>query len=589
MITNSDLLERKRRAQELIGQGNSRGLPIIKIRILSTFNVDLLPPLLAESLERIGVWGEIRVGPFGQVAQQILVDTSELYSQEPDLIVIIPAVEDLLMPLFQRPLQFTLEDSGRLVRERIEELKGLLSILLERLPSATVFMVPFGAGRVPGPHVLHSESSVRGQKAVGELVEAVRHMDGISPKIVTVDWDHYACQAGWDRLSDDRLWYLGRMRLNPLGLAGLSDLIAGHLAAFRGAARKVVAVDLDNTLWGGVVGEAGIQGIVIGNEGVGLAYQDFQRELLKWHDAGILLAVCSKNNPEDAMAAIDNHPDMILRREHFSAMRINWQDKASNLREMSQELNLGIDSFMLLDDNRVERGWVSRALPEVVAPPMPADPSLRPAFVRTLSCVQRITVTEADLQRSQSYQANALRNQRLSLAASFDDYLASLEQEVEIVRLNQNTLARAAQMCQRTNQFNLTTKRYTVAELEAMMVDARTEIFTLGVRDRFENSGITGLAILRYVSDAVEMDTFLLSCRILGRKIEDAFLAYLARRAKESGVSRLIGQYRPTAKNGQTASFYADRGFSDQGEHGFVLSLDGNPLSLPPQIVLKTD
>ena len=190
-----------------------------------------------------------------------------------------------------------------------------------------------------------------------------------------MDWDYFACRNGWASFCDDRLWYLGRMRLNPLGLASLADLVAEYLAAFRGATRKVVAVDLDNTLWGGVVGEVGVQGIVLGNEGLGLAFQDCQRELLKWHDSGTLLAVCSKNNPEDALAVFDQHPDMILKREHFAAVRINWQDKATNLREIAAELDLGIDSFVFLDDNPVERGWISKALPEVAVPSLPTDPA----------------------------------------------------------------------------------------------------------------------------------------------------------------------------------------------------------------------
>ena len=588
MISNHDLLERKRRAQELISQGNQRMLPSIKIQVLCTFNVDLLPAFLVESLDRIGVWGEIHIGPFGQMAQEILHSASDTYRFEPDLIVIIPAVEDLLTPFFQQPAQFSSAAANQLVEERVKELKGWLNLLLERLPSATIFVVPFGTSRIPGPHILHSESSVRGQTEVARLVEAIRHMDNISPKVVTVDWDHFTRHDGWTSFHDDRLWYLGRMRLNPHGLAGLSDIIAQHLAVFRGATRKVVALDLDNTLWGGVVGEVGIQGLVLGNEGVGLAFQDCQRELLKWREAGILLAVCSKNNPEDALAVFNQHPDMILKPAHFAAMRINWQDKASNLREIAGELNLGIDSFVFLDDNPVERGWVISALPEVAVPDLPIDPALRPAFLRSLPFVQRISVTEADRERSSSYHTAALRKKQQSMASSFDDYLASLEQEIEIAPLNQNTMARAAQICQRTNQFNLTTKRYTVADLEAMLTDPQTEIFTLSVRDRFENSGITGLAILKSAADRAEIDSFLLSCRILGRKIEDAFLAFLAAHAKQNGAIRLIGHYYPTAKNGQTARFYPDRGFNNEEGRGFSLCLSDCLPPIPPQISLKT-
>ncbi len=229
-------------------------------------------------------------------------------------------------------------------------------------------------------------------------------------------------------------------------------------------------------------------------------------------------------------------------------------------------------------------------MPEVAVPSLPTDPALRPAFLRSLPFVQRVAVTDADRQRSHSYQAAALRKQQQSVAATFDQYLASLEQKVEIAPLNRNTLARAAQMCQRTNQFNLTTKRYTVADLEAMMADPQFEVFTLSVRDRFEDSGITGLAILKYAADQAEIDTLLLSCRVLGRKIEDALLAFLVVRAKQNGAQRLIGVYCPTAKNRQTAAFYSDQGFSDEGERGFELRLVDPSVRLPvppPQIALN--
>jgi FkbH-like protein len=371
--------------------------------------------------------------------------------------------------------------------------------LLDSLAATTVLLVTFGADRAPGTQVLCPDAPERGQEAVAQFLDGMRQLCRLSPRLRVADWDWEVRGPGWAALRDARLWYLGRMRVNPLGTAHLADFLAQHIGAERAKIRKVAVLDLDNTLWGGVVGEDGIQGLNLGNEGVGLAFQDFQREILKWHDAGVLLAICSKNNPEDALAVFDQHPDMVLKRNHFAAMRINWNEKAQNIKELAEELDLGLDSFVFLDDNPVERDWVAQALPDVLVPELPRDPAERPLFLRSAGLFLLFQVTDTDRSRIRSYQARRRREELRSSAASLKDFFRSLEQQVEIRPLSQATLARAAQMLQRTNQFNLTTRRYSAAELERMMKDSQYELFTLSVRDRYDDSGITGIAILKWM------------------------------------------------------------------------------------------
>jgi FkbH-like protein len=580
---------RKSRGLALLAGGNRSGLPVLKVAVLCSFNADSIAPFLVEALERVGFWCEPYLSPFGQMAQAVVDPGSALYEFGPDLAVLIPSAEDLLVPLFQRPGAVSEAEAARLVEERVAQVGSWVETLRSRRGAATVLAVAFGAGRLPGPHVLHPSAPERGQAAVERFVEGVRRTADLGPDVVVVDWDRAAAEEGWAGYRDERLWYLARMRLNLPGLARLSELIAGHVAAARGAARKVAVVDLDNTLWGGVVGEVGLQGLVLGPEGLGLAFQDFQRELLKWHDAGVLLAACSKNNPDDALAAIDGHPDGVLRREHFAGLKINWQDKATNIRELARELNLGLDSFVFLDDNPVERGWVASALPEVLVPELPADPVDRPGFLRAFTPVRRVALTETDRTRARSYQSAGVRERCRAEAASFDDYLGSLGQELEIAPLGPGSLARAAQMCQRTNQFNLTTRRYGPADLERLMADPDASVFTLSVRDRFEDSGMTGLAVLKRQGPRAEIDTLLLSCRVLGRRVEGAFLAFLARDARERGATVLVGRYAPTAKNGQVAGLYPGHGFQAVEEGVFALPLHdpGRLPGFPPQLTVK--
>jgi FkbH-like protein len=585
LLTPKELMRRKQKGEALLASaGEQAGSS--KIAVLSSFNLDTLPSYLAEALERKAIKSRAWVSPFGQIPQTILAPDSELYDYAPDIIFLFPAVEDLLGQIFDRPGRLAHEAQMELVEQRLGEVESWVQRLLDSLAASTVFLVTFGTDRAPGTQILSPDAPERGQEAVAHFLDGVRRLGRLSPRLRVADWDWEMRVQGWAALQDPRLWYLGRMRLNPLGTAHLADFLAQHLGAERAKIRKVAVLDLDNTLWGGVVGEDGIQGLHLGNEGVGLAFQDLQRELLKWHDAGVLLAICSKNNPEDALAVFDNHPDMLLKRDHFAAIRINWTDKAQNIKELAEELDLGLDSFVFLDDNQVERDWVAQALPEVLVPDLPRDPAERPCFLRSTGLFLRFQVTDTDRSRIRSYQARRRRDDLRSSSASLEDFYRYLEQQVEIRPLSQATLARAAQMVQRTNQFNLTTRRYSAAELERMMKDPQCELFTLSVRDRYDDSGITGMAILRQETENVEIDSLLLSCRVLGRRIEDAFLAFLVGRARSRGGRALLGRYVPTAKNGQVARFFESRGFVPVSEDGVSrLDLVAGPLPQIPDFI----
>ncbi len=583
-VSSGELAARRSRGLRLQQEGNLGELPESRWTVLASFNADPLAPLLCEALERTGVYARIALGPFGQIPEQILNPASELYASRPDELLLVPAVEDLLAPLFERPFAFSGDEAVDFAQRRLAELRGWLEALLDRAPGATVYPVVLGAARLPAGFVLDPRAAVRGQLALDTFHRGLRELGRLDARVAVVDFAAQREFYGAQPIADPRLWYLARMRLNPQGFADLAELVARHARAYRGASRKVCALDLDQTLWGGVLGEDGLEGLELGDEGVALAYQDLQRELLTLHDAGVLLAICSKNNEADAIEAIEAHPGMVLRREHFAARHINWQDKASNLREIAEELNLGLDSFVFLDDDPAERDWVRTALPEVAVPELPEDPAERPAFVQTLASFVRLDVTAGDRQRGRRYREQKARRSVQASAASFEEFLATLEQQVSITRLGGPALARAAQMCQRTNQFNMTTRRYTVADLEKLIGDESVEAFVLALSDRYGNSGITGLSIVRLSDGIADLDVFLLSCRVLGRKIEDVLLAVMAERANARGARFLQGRYVETEKNRLAARFYADRGFDPVGEGVFRLDLSLGIPSIPTQI-----
>jgi FkbH-like protein len=336
------------------------------------------------------------------------------------------------------------------------------------------------------------------------------------------------------------------------------------LHALTGRLCKAVAVDLDNTLWGGIVGEDGTDGLALDDEYPGSAYRELQRALLDLHRRGIMLAVCSKNNPADALEVLERHPGMLLRPEHFAAMRINWNDKVSNVLEIAAELNIGIDAVAFLDDNPAERELIRRLLPEVTVVELPADPIEFADTVRSAPVFERSTLTSEDRARGRYYTEERQRRELEQRTSSVEDFLESLDIRVEIAPLRSASLARAAQLTQKTNQFNLTTRRYTEQELAALADSSTARVYTLRAADRFGDAGIVGVAILKLAAGECEIDSLLMSCRVIGRTIETAFLSTLVDEARGDGARTIFGRFVPTAKNAPAKDFYPEHGFSQR-------------------------
>ena len=404
-----------------------------------------------------------------------------------------------------------------------------------------------------------------------------------------------AAELGYRQWFDPRLWHLARCRLSNAALKKLAVSLAALLRAWKGQTRKCVVLDLDNTLWGGVVGEDGLEGIALAEEGAGLAFTEFQEELARLARKGVLLALCSKNNEEDALQVLRRHPSMRLREESFAARRINWQDKAQNLRELAAELNIGLDSFVFIDDNPAERSLVRMALPEVHVPEWPAEPGEYRAALLELARdhLGRVSLTTEDRERSALYRAERQRAGLAASAASLSDYYRSLEMRARIALADAFSIPRIAQLTQKTNQFNLTTRRYTEAEIRAFSRQSDAMVLWLQLQDRFADQGIVGVMILRQRDAACwRIDTLLLSCRVIGRGVENAFLGCAGRLLRARGAGQLMGEYVPTPKNGLAANLYRDLGFErlgeEEGASQWSLALHGGALPIPEWIAIES-
>lgn len=387
---------------------------------------------------------------------------------------------------------------------------------------------------------------------------------------------------GREQFYSKKLWYLGGIKFSMKAEKVLEQYINRCVDSVKGKRKKCMVLDLDNTLWGGVVGEVGMEGIELSDYKEGARYKDFQKKLKEIKDLGIILAVVSKNNFDDAIKVIREHKHMVLKEEDFVALKINWDLKSQNIRDLSEELNIGLDSIVFIDDNPVERESVKRELPEVTVPGFPQDTSELLNFAVELyhNYFYTLDITDEDTVKTEIYRQNMKRRDVQKSSASYEDFLKSLETKIEIRRISAENVQRAAQLTQKTNQFNLTTKRYSEQELLALIDEEGFEGFVAYVSDRFGDNGMVSVVITKRKTDTeIELDTFLLSCRVMGRFIEEQIIGFIEDLYKKSGYKRLVTYYKPTEKNAPVKDFFERLGYSvldvdSAGNKKYILDLE---------------
>jgi len=372
-----------------------------------------------------------------------------------------------------------------------------------------------------------------------------------------------AANMGRDHFYSAKMWYYGSI---PFSMAGEKALAAECFRcwnALRGERKKCLVLDLDNTLWGGVIGEDGLGGIQLGPTKEGAIYQNFQRRILELKQQGVLLAVVSKNNIDDALSAIRQHPDMLLREEDFVAIKANWDPKPVNIEYLGTELNLGLDSFVFIDDNPVEREAVKIVLPAVTVPDFPTDPVQLESFMRSVArdFFPTLRLTQEDLKKSEQYRVERLREEEKQKFTNLDEYLDSLDMRLSIREVGEEDIPRAAQLTQKTNQFNLTTRRYTEADMRSMSLSPEWHLWMGELEDRFGKYGKVILCLAQIEGERAMLDTFLMSCRVMGRGVESAFLEHVEQALARVGVTKVEAEYRITPKNSMVAEFWPQYGY----------------------------
>lgn len=378
-----------------------------------------------------------------------------------------------------------------------------------------------------------------------------------------------------------KMWYMGKILHFTAFHKALAEEIEHKVDLENRTAKKVLLLDLDNTLWRGLAGEHDITPIVLSEDGIGLSFKNFQRAIKQLKAQGVILGIVSKNNEEDAMKIIENHPHMVLRPDDFAVKRINWENKAENIVQIAQDLNLGLDAIVFIDDSQAERALVKDALPEVMVPDFPDGSENLTAFIAEIyhSFFEKVVITDEDREKTAQYQANNERKKLLNVSMDFDGYLDSLE--MKLCRVNpEKNKERLVQLINKTNQFNLTTERFSEQEISGILDNRDYEVFLYRVIDRFGDNGIVAAAISQFGQEAVVTE-FTLSCRVMGRKIEYAIIEDIENAARARGYDKLIGVYKPTEKNKPVRDLYTSFGYEhrknyDDGTVEYTILLGTN-------------
>jgi FkbH-like protein len=555
------------------------GTASVKLALLSNATTDLLVPAIVGSAPRHAVWIDAVDAPFGSFVSEAFDPNSQTHQRRNDVVV---------LALDYRAFDFTpcpgdLDRANERVDQAVQTVRQL----------AQVFQTANGALVIA--QTLAAPVSTLFGNLDGQLPGTLVWMiDAFNQKLragatgaALLDVAQLAASVGLDSWHDPVQWNIGKFPFSHDVVPLYADALCRVVMAAKGKAKKCLVLDLDNTLWGGVIGDDGMTGIVLAQgDAVGEAFQAIQRTALALRERGVVLAVSSKNDEAVARQVFREHPDMLLREEHIAVFQANWKDKASNLRAIAETLNIDVSALVFLDDNPAERQQIRLELPDVGVPELPPSPEYYPVMLLAAGYFESLQFTADDRARAAQYQQNAARSVALGTASDMGAYLESLNMIAHVARFDEAGRARITQLINKTNQFNLTTRRYGEAEVAAFEVDPDAFGLQVRLQDRFGDNGMISVVLCRRDGADWTIDTWLMSCRVLNRRLEEQVLNVLHAVAREQGIRRLVGLYRPTAKNGMVKDHYRKLGFTLADENDdvatWMLDVDGYlPRSVP--------
>jgi FkbH-like protein len=567
----------------------------IKLALLSSFTIDSLEPFIDVDCRIESLFPEIYIGPFNRFQEEVINKNSALYAFQPEIIFFFVQLETLLSDEFR--IKFAKIDKAELVEE-INRIFDLVTNLLSTLAENTNALIVFSNFVVPtfSPLGLIDNKREIGLKRFYKTLNfKLEEEYQESKQVLILDLDELAAKFGKSEYINYPMYYRGSLLLSEKFLPMVSGSLLSYIRAIKAKNSKCIVLDLDNTLWGGIIGEDGLDGIKLNINYPGNEFVDFQRTILSLYNRGIILAVNSKNNETDGLEVFQKHPYMQIKESHLASFRINWQDKVQNIIELAQEINIGLDSMVFFDDNPVERARIKDSIPEVRVVEMPKSPALYRKTLEDLNYFDTFALTKEDLTRGEKYYKKRKRDEVRKTVQSVDDFIKTLKLRAIMKQADDFALPRVTSLINRTNQFNLTTKRYNEKEVQKMAKNAKDfNLYTLEVKDKFGDEGIVGVALIKKSQKIWLIDTFLMSCRVIGRKIETAFIYKVINDAVEAKIDEIQATYIPTKKNPLVKDFYKDHNFDlveelTDGTTKWTFSKLKKPIAYPKYLTVEEE
>jgi FkbH-like protein len=537
----------------------------IRVAVLGSFTLNGFDETIRVKCYEKNIECKTYVGDYNQYNQDILNNDSKFYQFNPEITFLILDVRHVIGELFFVPYSLTSLEKEEFVNQKIKEITNLINTIINNSQShliLTELQIP-----TYSPYGINEKNEEFGLKQmIQKINDGIRNETRDEQLVSILDFNEFIQRYGETNVFSYKQFFSGDMKIAIEFIPKFVDELMRFIIAISGMAKKCIVLDLDNTLWGGVVGEDGFDNIKLGEEPVGRSYVEFQKRLLGLNQRGIILAINSKNNFDDAIRVIKDHPNMVLKEENFSCMKINWKNKVSNLHEISKELNIGLDSLVFFDDDPVNREFVKEQLKEVLVVDLPTDSSEYPQILTEMNVFESGKITEEDVKRREIYSEQQKRIKFESDIGNFDEFLKQMNIQVEIKKADSFSIPRISQLTLKTNQFNLTTKRYQENEISSLANNKDRIVECAKVSDKFGDNGITGVYIVEKNDNEWIIDSFLLSCRIIGRGVENVMINQLIERAKKEDVKRIKGKFISTHKNKPAENFYKEFGFIEEGD-----------------------
>ncbi len=559
-----------------------------RIAVLGSFTLNGLADTIKVKCAELNIFSHIFSGEYNQYNKDILDSNSNLYSFSPEICFLILDTRNILENLFHSPYSVSDDDRKKFIEEKSIELFNLINFFIKNSHSKLI-ITNFVPPTYSPYGIFESKTNYGFQEMINDLNKNLLNEFKNNSSVFIFDFNGFVTNIGQNNIFDYRQYYLGDVKISLEKIPDLANAFLGFIKPILGLNKKCIVLDLDNTLWGGIVGEDGFNGIKLShNDPIGKSYIEFQKYLLSLHKRGIILAINSKNNFDDAIKVIREHPNMVLSEENFASLKINWNDKVSNLQEISDEVNIGLDSMVFFDDDKINRDFVRSTLPEVLTVEMPEDPSQYVPTLIGLNDFNVVKITEEDKLRGKMYLEQRHRTEFRKTTIDIKSYLEKLKIKIFIKNADEFTIPRISQLTLKTNQFNFTTKRYQEEDIQKFSQDNKKIVGCARVEDKFGDNGIIGVFIVDK-QDGQEwiIDTFLLSCRVIGRGVEEGIINHIISLAKKNNIRKIIANFTPTKKNKPAESFLPSFGFEKKNKQ-WIYNIE-NHIEKPSHLLLVNE